>query len=113
MADDPRVTRLGRFLRKCSLDELPQLWNVLKGDMSLVGPRPHPLEDVAWYKPGHEERLEVTPGITGLWQVTARRNPSFETCMLLDVGYIRNWSLLLDCEILLRTILVVLAREGQ
>src|SRR5256884_899197 len=113
MADDPRVTRLGRFLRKCSLDELPQLWNVLKGDMSLVGPRPHPLEDVAWYKPGHEERLEVTPGITGLWQVTARRNPSFETCMLLDVGSIRNWSLLLDCEILLRTILVVLAREGQ
>jgi lipopolysaccharide/colanic/teichoic acid biosynthesis glycosyltransferase len=113
MADDPRVTRLGRFLRKYSLDELPQLWNVLKGDMSLVGPRPHPLEDVAWYKPGHEERLEVTPGITGLWQVTARANPSFETCMLLDVGYIRNWSLLLDLKILLRTIPAVLAGEGQ
>lgn len=113
IADDPRVTRLGRFLRKYSLDELPQLWNVLKGDMSLVGPRPHPLEDVAQYKPGHEVRLEVTPGMTGVWQVTARRNPSFETCMVLDVGYIRNWSLLLDCKILLRTIPVVFAGEGQ
>lgn len=112
MADDPRVTRLGRFLRRYSLDELPQLWNVLKGDMSLVGPRPHPLEDVAQYKPGHEQRLEVTPGMTGLWQVTARRDPSFENCMLLDVDYIQNWSLLLDCKILLRTIPVVFAGEG-
>lgn len=113
IADDPRVTRLGRFLRKHSLDELPQLWNVLKGEMSLVGPRPHPLEDVAQYKPGHEQRLEVIPGMTGLWQVTARRNPSFETCMLLDVGYIRNRSLWLDCKILLYTIPVVFAGEGQ
>ena len=113
IANDPRVTRLGRFLRKFSLDELPQLWNVLKGDMSLVGPRPHPLEDVAQYAPGHEQRLEVTPGITGLWQVTARRNPSFEICMLLDVDYMRNWSLCLDCKILLRTIPVVFAGEGQ
>ena len=113
IANDPRVTRLGRFLRKYSLDELPQLWNVLKGDMSLVGPRPHPVEDVAQYRPGHEQRLEVTPGITGLWQITARQDPSFETCMLLDVGYIRQWSLLLDCKILLRTIPAVLAGEGQ
>ena len=113
IANDPRVTRLGRFLRKYSLDELPQLWNVLKGDMSLVGPRPHPQEDVEQYGPGHEQRLEVKPGITGLWQVTARGNPSFETCMLLDVGYIRHWSLLLDCKILLRTIPAVLAAEGQ
>lgn len=113
LAGDPRLTRLGRFLRKYSLDELPQLWNVLKGDMSLVGPRPHPLEDVAQYGPGHEERLEVTPGITGPWQVTARQNPSFETSMLLDLGYIRDWSLLLDCKILLWTIPVVLAGEGQ
>ena len=113
MADDPRVTRLGRFLRKYSLDELPQLWNVLKGDMSLVGPRPHPLEDVEQYRLGHELRLEVKPGLTGLWQVTARANPSFETCMLLDVGYIRHWSLLLDFKILLRTIPAVLAGEGQ
>ena len=81
MANDPRVTRLGRFLRKYSLDELPQLWNVLKGDMSLVGPRPHPLDDVALYRPEHHSRLEVKPGLTGLWQVTARANPSFATCL--------------------------------
>lgn len=113
IANDPRVTPLGRFLRKYSLDELPQFWNVLKGDMSLVGPRPHPLEDVEQYSAGHEQRLEVIPGMTGLWQVTARENPSFETCMQLDVGYIRNWSLLLDFKILLRTIPAVLAGEGQ
>ena len=113
IANDPRVTRLGRFLRKYSLDELPQLWNVLKGDMSLVGPRPHPLEDVELYRLGHEQRLEVKPGMTGLWQVTARGNPSFETCMLLDVEYIRHWNLLLDCKILLRTIPAVFAGEGQ
>lgn len=113
IANDPRVTPLGRFLRKYSLDELPQFWNVLKGDMSLVGPRPHPLEDVEQYSAGHEQRLEVIPGMTGLWQVTARENPSFETCMALDVGYIRHWSLLLDFNILLRTIPAVLAGEGQ
>ena len=113
IANDPRVTLLGRLLRKYSLDELPQFWNVLKGDMSLVGPRPHPLEDVEQYRAEHEQRLEVIPGMTGLWQVTARENPSFETCMKLDVGYIRHWSLLLDCEILLRTIPAVLAGEGQ
>jgi exopolysaccharide biosynthesis polyprenyl glycosylphosphotransferase len=113
IANDPRVTPLGRFLRKYSLDELPQFWNVLKGDMSLVGPRPHPLEDVEQYSAGHEQRLEVIPGMTGLWQVTARENPSFETCVQLDVGYIRHWSLLLDCKILLRTVPAVLAGDGQ
>ena len=113
IANDPRVTPLGRFLRKYSLDELPQFWNVLKGDMSLVGPRPHPLEDVEHYAAGHEQRLEVIPGMTGLWQVTARENPSFEACMLLDVGYIRHWSLFLDFKILLQTIPAVLAGEGQ
>lgn len=113
IANDPRVTPLGRFLRKYSLDELPQFWNVLKGEMSLVGPRPHPLEDVAQYSPGHEQRLEVIPGMTGIWQLTARENPSFEACMFLDVSYIRHWSLLLDCKILLRTIPAVLAGEGQ
>ena len=113
IANDPRVTPLGRFLRKYSLDELPQFWNVLKGDMSLVGPRPHPLEDVEQYSEGHEQRLEVIPGMTGLWQVTARENPSFETCMKLDVGYIRDWSLFLDFKILLRTIPAVLAGQGQ
>jgi lipopolysaccharide/colanic/teichoic acid biosynthesis glycosyltransferase len=113
MADDPRVTRLGRFLRKFSLDELPQFWNVLKGEMSLVGPRPHPVEDCAGYSAEHRWRLDVKPGLTGLWQVTARANPSFETCMVLDLSYIRNWSFLLDCKILLRTIPAVLAGEGQ
>jgi len=112
IADDPRVTRLGRFLRKYSLDELPQFWNVLKGDMSLVGPRPHPLDDVERYSPWHHGRLDVKPGLTGLWQVTARADPSFETCMVLDLGYIRSWSLLLDCRILMRTIPAVLAGEG-
>jgi lipopolysaccharide/colanic/teichoic acid biosynthesis glycosyltransferase len=113
IADDPRVTRLGRFLRKYSLDELPQFWNVLKGDMSLVGPRPHPLDDVERYSPWHHGRLDVRPGLTGLWQVTARADSSFETCMVLDLGYIRSWSLLLDCRILMRTIPAVLAGEGQ
>ncbi|HKV61114.1 MAG TPA: sugar transferase [Candidatus Acidoferrum sp.] len=113
IADDPRVTRLGRFLRRYSLDELPQLWNVLKGDMSLVGPRPHPLDDCARYRPGDHRRLDVKPGITGLWQVIARTNPSFETCMALDLEYMKNWSLLLDLKILMRTVPTVLSGEGS
>jgi lipopolysaccharide/colanic/teichoic acid biosynthesis glycosyltransferase len=113
IADDPRVTRLGRLLRRYSLDELPQFWNVLKGDMTLVGPRPHPLDDVALYLPEHHSRLDVKPGLTGLWQVTARADPSFEICMLLDLSYIERWSLLLDCKILLKTIPALLAGEGQ
>jgi len=113
IADDPRVTPFGRFLRKYSLDELPQLWNVLKGDMSLVGPRPHPVEDCAQYSSEDRRRLGVTPGVTGLWQVMARANPSFEVCMMLDLVYIEKWSLLLDCRILLKTIPAVLAGEGQ
>jgi len=113
VADDPRVTRLGRFLRKYSVDELPQLWNVLKGDMSLVGPRPHPVEDCARYSVEDCRRLAVKPGVTGLWQVLARANPSFEICMLLDLVYIEKWSLLLDCKILMKTIPAVFAGEGQ
>lgn len=113
MANDPRVTRLGHFLRKYSLDELPQFWNVLKGNMSLVGPRPHPIDDYTRYRSGDHRRLEVKPGITGLWQVIARTNPSFETCMELDLAYIKHWGLLLDFEILLRTVPAVLAGEGQ
>lgn len=113
IAGDPRVTSLGEFLRKYSLDELPQLWNVLRGDMSLVGPRPHPVEDCAQYTPEHRQRLEVKPGVTGLWQVLARANPRFEICMLLDLAYIEKWSLLLDCRILLKTIPAVLAGQGQ
>jgi lipopolysaccharide/colanic/teichoic acid biosynthesis glycosyltransferase len=113
IADDPRITRLGRFLRKYSFDELPQFWNVLKGDMSLVGPRPHPVDDCARYQPDDHRRLDVKPGITGLWQVLARTNPSFETCMMLDLGYMKQWSLLLDFKILLRTVPAVLAGEGS
>jgi len=113
IAGDPRLTPLGGLLRKYSLDELPQLWNVLRGDMSLVGPRPHPVEDCARYTPEHRQRLEVKPGVTGLWQVLARANPSFEICMLLDLDYIEKWSVLLDCRILLKTIPAVLAGEGQ
>ncbi len=110
---DPRVTRVGRVLRRYSLDELPQLLNVLKGDMSLVGPRPHPLDDVAGYELEHLARLDVTPGITGLWQVTARRDPSFQRGMELDREYIRKWSLGLDARILLKTVSAVLQGSGE
>jgi lipopolysaccharide/colanic/teichoic acid biosynthesis glycosyltransferase len=113
IADDPRLTRFGRFLRKYSLDELPQFWNVLKGEMSLVGPRPHPADDYARYRPEDHRRLDVKPGITGLWQVTERTNPSFETCMTLDLEYMRSWSLLLDLKILMRTVPTVLSGDGQ
>ncbi|MGB7844232.1 MAG: sugar transferase [Candidatus Acidiferrum sp.] len=113
IANDPRVTRLGHSLRKCSLDELPQLWNVLKGDMSLVGPRPHPLDDCARYRPEDYRRLEVKPGLTGLWQVIARKNPSFETCMALDLAYIKHRGLWLDFVILLLTVPTVLSGDGE
>jgi exopolysaccharide biosynthesis polyprenyl glycosylphosphotransferase len=113
IVEDPRITRLGRSLRRYSLDELPQLWNVVKGDMSLVGPRPHPLDDVAGYEIEHLARLDVTPGITGLWQVTARRDPSFERGMELDRKYIRTWSLGSDMRILLRTFVAVVRGSGD
>lgn len=111
--NDPRITRLGRWLRRYSLDELPQLWNVLRGDMSLVGPRPHPVDDYERYSVEHLRRLDVSPGLTGLWQVMARSDPSFETNMSLDLEYIENWSLGLDVGILLRTIPAILQAEGQ
>jgi exopolysaccharide biosynthesis polyprenyl glycosylphosphotransferase len=113
IATDPRLTRIGKFLRKYSMDELPQLWNVLKGDMSLVGPRPHPLDDYEQYALDHLRRLDVKPGITGLWQVTARRDPSFETNMRLDLEYIEHWSLMLDFKILLKTLGVTVAGSGS
>ena len=113
MENDPRVTRCGRWLRKFSIDELPQLWNVLRGEMSLVGPRPHPVDDFERYTIEHLRRLDVKPGVTGLWQVTARRDPSFDTNMVLDLEYIENWSLRLDMNIFLRTIPAVLAGGGQ
>lgn len=111
--NDPRITRLGRFLRKYSLDELPQLWNVLKRDMSLVGPRPPVPEECERYKLEHLRRLDVTPGITGLWQVAGRRDASFEKYVEFDLQYIEGWSLWTDIKILLRTVPSVLQGEGQ
>ena len=111
--NDPRMTRIGRWLRRYSLDELPQLWNVLWGDMSLVGPRPHPVDDYQRYSVEHLRRLDVSPGLTGLWQVMARSDPSFETNMALDLEYIENWSFGLDVGILLKTIPAVLRAEGK
>jgi len=112
ITDDPRITRVGRFLRKYSLDELPQLWNVLKGDMSLVGPRPHPVDDYQRYDLEHLRRLDVTPGLTGLWQVTGRRDPSFEKNVELDLKYIADWNLRMDLKILFRTLAAVIAGSG-
>ena len=112
IAQDPRVTGVGRFLRRYSLDELPQLWNVVRGDMSLVGPRPHPLDDFARYEVDHFARLDVTPGMTGLWQVTARQDPSFRTTLGLDLEYIQKWSLWLDLQILFKTLSVVVTGTG-
>ena len=110
--EDPRVTRVGRFLRRISFDELPQLINVLGGEMSLIGPRPNVPEEVAVYKEWHKKRLEVPPGMTGLWQVSGRSRLSFDEMVLLDIFYIENWSPWLDFKILLRTIPSVVGREG-
>jgi exopolysaccharide biosynthesis polyprenyl glycosylphosphotransferase len=113
MANDPRITSLGRFLRKYSLDELPQFFNVLRGDMSIVGPRPPIASEVRKYKLSHLRRLDVTPGITGLWQVQARQDPSFDSYISLDVTYIENWSIWLDLKIIVRTIAVVFSGTGS
>ncbi len=104
MTDDPRVTQAGPFLRRASLDELPQLWNVLRGDMSLVGPRPALPREVDTYDMWHRRRLSMKPGITGLWQVSARRSTNFDTWAQLDLSYIDRWSLWLDLKILARTL---------
>ncbi|HEU4768794.1 MAG TPA: sugar transferase [Pyrinomonadaceae bacterium] len=109
---DPRITRVGKFLRKTSLDEVPQLLNVLLGDMSIVGPRPPIPYEVEAYELWHRKRLDMKPGLTGLWQVSGRNRLPFEEMVRLDLFYIENWSLLLDLKIILRTGLVMLGREG-
>jgi exopolysaccharide biosynthesis polyprenyl glycosylphosphotransferase len=112
ITNDPRITRIGSVLRKYSLDELPQFYNVLRGDMSLVGPRPPMASEVEQYDLAHLRRLDVLPGITGLWQVEARQDPSFDSYISLDTAYVENWSLWLDLKILARTVHVVLSGTG-
>ncbi|HZN38538.1 MAG TPA: exopolysaccharide biosynthesis polyprenyl glycosylphosphotransferase [Planctomycetota bacterium] len=112
LKDDPRVTRVGAFLRRTSIDELPQLWNVLRGDMSLVGPRPIVDDEAEKYGQVLALYLRVTPGITGLWQISGRNNTSYEQRVWLDAHYVRNWSLTLDLYILARTVGVVVRRDG-
>jgi lipopolysaccharide/colanic/teichoic acid biosynthesis glycosyltransferase len=110
--NDPRITRIGRFLRKFSLDELPQMWNVFKGDMSLVGPRPPIPAEVEKYEHWARRRLSVRPGLTCLWQISGRNHINFKEWMELDLHYIDNWTLSLDLEILIRTVPAVLAGRG-
>jgi lipopolysaccharide/colanic/teichoic acid biosynthesis glycosyltransferase len=112
IADDPRLTRVGRILRRYSLDELPQLINVLLGSMSLVGPRPPLPEEVALYDDSVARRLLVKPGLTGLWQVSGRSDLTWEESVRLDLRYVENWSLLLDVLILWKTAFAVLGARG-
>jgi lipopolysaccharide/colanic/teichoic acid biosynthesis glycosyltransferase len=112
IADDPRVHDFGAILRRTSLDELPQLWNVLRGDMSLVGPRPALPREVNDYRPHYFQRFSVMPGITGLWQVSGRANVPFRRWMAMDVWYARHWTPVLDAWILLRTLPAVIRGEG-
>jgi lipopolysaccharide/colanic/teichoic acid biosynthesis glycosyltransferase len=110
--DDPRVTPVGRFLRRTSIDELPQLVNVLRGDMSLVGPRPLSVDDTA-FQGDVRRRMLVRPGLTGLWQVAGRQDQSWEHAVRLDLYYVENWSLSLDIAIMLRTLLAVIRGTGS
>jgi lipopolysaccharide/colanic/teichoic acid biosynthesis glycosyltransferase len=110
--NDPRTTRLGRWLRRFSIDELPQLWNVLRGEMSMVGPRPALPSEAAKWAPRLRQRLMVKPGLTGMWQVNGRSNTSFEQYERLDLYYVDNWSLITDLMIILRTIPILLRRKG-
>ena len=112
MKEDPRVTKIGRWLRKTSLDELPQLFNILNGEMSLVGPRPPLLDEVAEYSQQQFRRLMVKPGLTGMWQVSGRSDAGFAEYLKLDMYYIEHWSVWLDIQIILKTVWVVLNRKG-
>jgi len=112
LAEDPRVTPVGRFLRKTSLDELPQLINVFRGEMSLVGPRPPIDYEIEHYQEWHKKRLLAKPGLTGLWQVSGRSTVPFDEMVMLDLYYYENWSLLLDLKIILRTVPVMLMGSG-
>jgi lipopolysaccharide/colanic/teichoic acid biosynthesis glycosyltransferase len=113
LRSDSRITAVGRIIRRASIDELPQLFNVLKGEMSLVGPRPPIPYEIENYQPWHMRRLqEVRPGITGLWQVDGRSKTSFDDMVRLDLRYIRNWSLWLDFKILFKTVVVVIRCDG-
>jgi Undecaprenyl-phosphate galactose phosphotransferase WbaP len=112
LKQDPRVTRVGRLLRRSSLDELPQLWNVLRGDMSLIGPRPIVEDEIAKYGPALALYEQVLPGLTGLWQVSGRTDTSYQRRVDLDCEYIRSWSWLLDLKILFKTVRVVLCGHG-
>ncbi len=113
LTNDPRVTPVGRFLRKCSLDEFPQFWNVLKGEMSIVGPRPPLPNEVEEYEPWQRRRLSMPPGITCIWQVSGRNSIGFEEWMEMDLRYIDNWSLWLDFKLLFLTFRAVFARTGK
>jgi exopolysaccharide biosynthesis polyprenyl glycosylphosphotransferase len=110
--DDPRVTRVGRLLRRFSLDEIPQIWNVIRGEMSLVGPRPLPLRDYRLLEDWHRRRYAVLPGMTGLWQISGRSGLSFDDLVRLDFTYLENWSIWLDISILVKTIPAVMTRRG-
>ena len=113
MDNDPRVTEIGRFIRKTSIDELPQFWNVLIGDMSLVGTRPPTVDEYEKYTPEQKRRLSFKPGITGLWQISGRSGiTNFDDVVKLDVAYIYDWTIWKDFEILLKTVKVVLMRDG-
>jgi len=112
MKDDPRITRVGKFIRKTSIDELPQLFNVLKGDMSLVGPRPPLPREVNEYTNYHKQRLLVTPGCTGVWQASARNSVGFEEMVEMDLYYIRNRSFVFDIKIILKTVLVLFGSKN-
>ena len=113
LKNDPRVTRLGKILRETSLDELPQLWNVVKGDMSIVGPRPIVSAEVTRYGSHFTSYAATKPGITGLWQVTGRSDCTYDERVSLDVAYVQNWSILRDLYIIAKTVVVVFARKGS